>query len=125
MAAGVNVALYKAWGFAIAGFLAGIAGGLLAGTIGVLDATTFPASESILLFALTVVGGAYSALGQVITGLLFRAAPALLNDIGIDGNLAYALFGIGLLHALITAPRGIAGQILDGLRRLRERRSRR
>ncbi len=125
MAAGVNVALYKAWGFAIAGFLAGIAGALLAGTIGVLDATTFPASESILLFALTVVGGAYSALGQVITGLLFRAAPALLNNIGVDGNLAYALFGIGLLHALITAPQGIAGQILDGLARLRRPRSER
>lgn len=125
MAAGVNVALYKAWGFAIAGFLAGIAGALLAGTIGVLDATTFPASESILLFALTVVGGAYSALGQVLTGLLFRAAPALLNDWGVDGNLAYALFGIGLLHALITAPQGIAGQILDGLARLRRPRSER
>jgi branched-chain amino acid transport system permease protein len=123
MAAGVNVALYKAWGFAIAGFLAGIAGALLAATIGVLDATTFPASESILLFALTVVGGAYSALGQVLTGLLFRAAPALLNDWGVDGNLAYALFGIGLLHALITAPQGIAGQILDGLARLRRGRS--
>ncbi len=27
-------------------------------TLGVLDATTFPASESILLFALTIVGGA-------------------------------------------------------------------
>jgi branched-chain amino acid transport system permease protein len=121
MAAGVNVALYKAWGFGIAGFLAGIAGALLAATIGVLDATTFPASESILLFALTVVGGAYSWLGQIITGLLFRAAPALLNDFGIDGNLAYAIFGAGLLHALITAPRGIAGQVIDALKRLRRR----
>jgi branched-chain amino acid transport system permease protein len=121
MAAGVNVALYKAWGFAIAGLLAGVAGGLLAGTIGVLDATTFPASESILLFALTVVGGAYSGLGQIITGLLFRAVPALFNDLGVDGNLAYAIFGAGLLHALVTAPRGVAGQILDGMHRLRRR----
>jgi branched-chain amino acid transport system permease protein len=117
MAAGVNVALYKAWGFALAGFVAGIAGGLLAGTIGVLDATTFPASESILLFALTIVGGAYSWLGQIITGLLFRAAPAFLNDIGIDGNLAYVIFGAGLLHAIITAPAGIAGQLLQRIER--------
>lgn len=124
MAAGVNVAFYKAWGFALAGFVAGIAGGLLAGTIGVLDATTFPASESILLFALTVVGGAYSWLGQVLTGLLMRAAPAFLNDIGVDGNLAYVIFGAGLLHALITAPTGIAGQILGGLQKLARRRGR-
>ena len=118
MAAGVNVAFYKAWGFALAGFVAGIAGGLLAGTIGVLDATTFPASESILLFALTVVGGAYSWLGQILTGLLLRAAPALLNDIGVNGHIAYVIFGAGLLHALITAPSGIAGQILGGIEKL-------
>jgi branched-chain amino acid transport system permease protein len=120
MAAGVNVALYKAWGFALAGFVAGIAGGLLAGTIGVLDATTFPASESILLFALTIVGGAYSWAGQIITGLLFRAAPAFLNDIGVDGDLAYVIFGAGLLHAIITAPAGIAGQLGQLIVRMRQ-----
>jgi branched-chain amino acid transport system permease protein len=113
MAAGINVAFYKAWAFAVAGFVAGIAGGLLAGTIGVLDATTFPASESILLFALTVVGGAFSWIGVVIAALLFRAAPALLNDIGVDGDLAYVIFGVGLLHAIVTAPTGIAGQLGD------------
>lgn len=125
MASGVNVAFYKAWGFALAGFIAGVAGALLAATLGVLDATTFPASESILLFALTVVGGAYSWLGQILTGMLFRAAPALLNDIGVNGHLAYVIFGAGLLHALITAPSGIAGQILDGIRQLARRRTRR
>jgi len=115
MAAGVNVAFYKAWGFAIAGFVAGIAGALLAGTIGVLDATSFPASESILLFALTVVGGAYSILGQVLAGVLYRVIPAFFNDIGINGNIAYVIFGLALIHAIITAPRGIAGQIADAI----------
>jgi branched-chain amino acid transport system permease protein len=121
MAAGVNVAMYKAWGFALAGFVAGLAGGLLAVTIGLLDASTFPASESILLFALTVVGGAYSWAGQVIAGLLFRAAPAFLNDIGVDGDIAYAIFGALLIHALVTAPTGIAGQLAGLLARLGRR----
>jgi branched-chain amino acid transport system permease protein len=122
MAAGVNVALYKGWGFALAGFVAGISGALLAGTIGVLDATTFPASESILLFALTVVGGAYSFLGQIIAGILYRAVPAFLNDIGIDGDIAFVIFGVGLLHAIVTAPTGIAGQLAALLRKLVRRR---
>jgi branched-chain amino acid transport system permease protein len=122
MAAGVNVAFYKIWGFALAGFVAGIAGALLAATIGVLDATTFPASESVLLFALTVVGGAYGWLGQFVAGLLYRAVPAFLNDIGLNGNLAYILFGAGLLHAIITAPTGIAGQIGGLVARLGRRR---
>lgn len=121
MAAGVNVAFYKAWGFALAGFVAGIAGGLLAGTIGVLDATTFPASESILLFALTVVGGAYSFVGQIIAGILYRAVPAFFNDIGIDGDLAFVIFGVGLLHAIVTAPTGIAGQLADLFHRIARR----
>jgi branched-chain amino acid transport system permease protein len=118
MAAGVNVALYKCWAFALSGFLAGVAGALLAATIGVLDARSFPAGDSILLFALTIVGGAYSMLGQIITGILFRAFPALLNDIGVNGHLAFVIFGAALLHALITAPVGIAGQIIGVVARL-------
>jgi branched-chain amino acid transport system permease protein len=121
MAAGINVAFYKAWGFALAGFVAGISGALLAATIGVLDATSFPASESILLFALTVVGGAYSILGQVLAGVLYRVIPAFFNNIGIDGNIAYVIFGIALVHAIITAPQGIAGQIGDAVGALRRK----
>lgn len=124
MAAGVNVAVYKLWAFALSGFVAGLAGALLAATIGVLDARSFPAADSVMLFALTVVGGAYSFLGQVLTGLLFRAVPALLNDLGVDGDIAFVIFGAALLHALITAPTGIAGQILGGLGRLGRRRDR-
>ncbi|ULK99711.1 branched-chain amino acid ABC transporter permease [Bradyrhizobium sp. I71] len=112
-AGGVNIVAYKVWAFALAGFLAGIAGGLLAGGVGQLDASAFPASQSIMLFALTIVGGAYSWIGPIIAGLLLRAFPALLNDFRIDGNIATMVFGIGLLHALVTAPHGVAGQLRD------------
>jgi branched-chain amino acid transport system permease protein len=121
LSAGVNVTRYKTWAFTLAGFLAGIAGGLLAGSVGQLDGRNFPASDSILLFALTVVGGAYSWLGPVITGLLFRAFPSLLISWGVDGNLAYIVFGAALLHALITAPAGVAGQLSDLAAGLRAR----
>jgi branched-chain amino acid transport system permease protein len=121
LSAGVDVTLYKTWAFTLAGFLAGIAGGLLAGSIGQLDGRAFPASDSIMLFALTVVGGVYSALGQVITGLLLRAFPSLLNLWGVDGNIAYIVFGAALLQALITAPGGMASQILSGAQQLRRR----
>ena len=50
--------------------------------------------------------------------------PALLNDLGVDGDIAFVIFGAALLHALITAPTGIAGQILGGLGRLGRRRDR-
>lgn len=121
MASGVNVTLYKTWAFGIAGLLAGGAGGLLAGSLGLLDDGTFRSSESIMLFALAVVGGAQYWLGAVIAAFLFRILPALLADWGVDTDLAFIIFGAGLLHAIITAPDGIAGQIMGAARSLSAR----
>ena len=121
MAAGINVTLYKTWAFGIAGLLAGASGALLAASLGLLDDGTFRSSESIMIFALAVVGGARFWLGPVIAAMLYRVMPALLSSWGVNANLAYVIFGIGLLHALITAPNGIAGQIFDAARRLSTR----
>lgn len=128
VASGVNVLGYKAWAFALSGFLAGISGALLAGNVGQLDGRAFTAFESLNLFALAVVGGVYNWYGAVIAGILLRALPALLNNLGIDGYVTIGIFGIALFHALATAPAGIAGQIsglLAKLRALTERRARR
>ncbi len=121
LAGGVDIVAYKVWAFALAGFLAGVGGGLLAGGVGQLDGSAFPASQSIMLFALTIVGGAYSWAGPIIAGLLLRAFPALLFYYHVDGNIATMVFGAGLLHALITAPKGIAGQIGDVVAAVRAR----
>ena len=43
----------RAW---LSGFLAGVAGGLLAGNLQLLDARSFPPAESVMIFALTIVG---------------------------------------------------------------------
>lgn len=111
MAAGVNVTWFKLWAFALSGFLAGIAGALLSGALGQLDARSFAASEGILLFGLAVVGGVYGWPGAVIAGLLYKLLPALFNDLGVSSDAALIIFGAALLHAIMTAPRGIAGQI--------------
>jgi branched-chain amino acid transport system permease protein len=111
IASGTNVTFYKTWAFGLSGLLAGLGGGLLAGSLGLLDASSFRASESILLFALVIVGGARFWLGAVIAAVLYRVAPGLLNNWGVDADLALIFFGAALLHAVTTAPDGIAGQI--------------
>ncbi len=118
MASGVNVTLYKTWAFGLSGLLAGLGGGLLAASLGLLDAATFRAPESVLLFALVVVGGARFWLGAVIAAILFRVAPGILNNWGVDADLALIFFGAALLHAVITAPDGISGQIGGLIRRV-------
>lgn len=121
LGAGVNVLLYQTWAFALAGFCAGVGGALLAGGVGQLDGRAFGASESVMLFALSVVGGVHHWLGAIIAGLLLRAVPSLLTDFNVNGFLAMVFFGAALLHALITAQEGVAGQVLSLLHRLRAR----
>jgi branched-chain amino acid transport system permease protein len=113
IAAGVSVVRYKAAAFALGGALAGLGGGLIAGLNGQLDNTGFHASQSILLYGLTVVGGAYHWMGAVFAGLLLRALPALFNDHGVDGNLANVFFGFALLVSLIQGRKGVAGALAD------------
>ncbi len=113
IAAGVSVVGYKAWAFTLGGALAGLCGGLIAGLNGQLDDTGFPVAQSILLFALTIVGGAYHWVGALFAALLIRALPALLNDHGVDGNLANAFYGFALLVSLIQGRKGLAGQLAD------------
>lgn len=120
--AGVNVLLYQTWAFGLAGACAGVAGALLAGAVGQLDGRGFAASESVLLFALTIVGGAYHWIGALVAGLLLRAAPSLLIDFGVNGFLAMVFFGAALLHALITTPQGVAGQLTGAWARRQARR---
>jgi branched-chain amino acid transport system permease protein len=122
IASGVNIVFYKAWAFALAGFLAGIGGGLLAGCYGGLDGGAFAAADSILLFAVSVIGGIADWQGALLAALLFRVPPAFLNGLGVNGNFATLLFGAGLIHALMTAPNGISGQLHDAVARFRARR---
>ena len=117
---GVNMFRAKMKAFALTGFLAGVAGALLAGNVGQLDGRSFAAPESLFLFALALVGGAQHWLGALIAGLLLRAVPSLLTDFGVSGYAGTVIFGAALLQALVTAPRGIAGQILDLVARLRK-----
>lgn len=119
MSAGINVTKYKIWAFGLAGFLAGVSGGLLAGVVGQLRVQTFPAAQSILLFALVVVGGPRLLAGAAIAGLLYRAVPSRLTQWDLDADLSLVLFGLALFHALITAPDGIGGQMRGGIDMLR------
>jgi branched-chain amino acid transport system permease protein len=124
LASGVDTTRSKLTALALVSFTTGVAGGLLAAEAGLLDPSNFGAADSIVLFAVVLIGGAFSLLGAVIGGLLSQAFPSLLTQLGVNGNLILVIFGFGLIHAVSTAPRGIAGQ-LQGLAALVRRRRRR
>jgi branched-chain amino acid transport system permease protein len=110
LAAGVNVTLYKMWAFALASFVTGVAGALLGSASGKLYNYSFPTQESIILFAVVLMGGVYTLWGAVLAGVLLWVLPALFNIWGVASQLPTVLFGIGVLQVITTAPAGIAHQ---------------
>jgi branched-chain amino acid transport system permease protein len=119
LAAGINVWFYKLWAFALASFITGVAGGVLAGAVHYLYSIGFPTQDSITLLAVTLMGGVFSLWGAVIAGFLSQFLPALLNNWGVSADWLIILFGLGVLQVLTTAPAGLADQVPRDLARLR------
>jgi branched-chain amino acid transport system permease protein len=118
LAAGINTTLYKLWAFALASFVTGVAGALLAGAVRFLYSIDFQTQDSITLLAVVLMGGAYSMWGAIVAGLLLQLLPAWLNNLGVSSDWLTILFGIGVLQVLTTAPRGIVEQLPKDLARL-------
>ena len=111
LAAGVNIVLYKMWAFALASFMAGVAGALLAAQVGQPTAQSFQTLDSLTLLATTLIGGIYSLWGAVVAGCFSQLLPFLFQvQWGINPNFVLILFGAGLLQVLLTAPGGLADQ---------------
>jgi branched-chain amino acid transport system permease protein len=111
IAAGVNVTLYKLWAFALASFMTGVAGGLLAASAGGLTTYGFPTQDSITLLAVVLMGGIYSFWGPIVAALLLKLLPELLKNWGLPPDLLTILFGLGVLQVMLTAPAGLVVQV--------------
>jgi branched-chain amino acid transport system permease protein len=118
LAGGINTTLYKLWAFALASFVTGVAGGLLAGALHYLYSINFQTQDSITLLAVVLMGGAYSMWGAVLAGILQQFLPALFTNWGISPDWLTILFGVGVLQVLTTAPRGIVDQFPKDMARL-------
>ncbi|EHN10217.1 ABC-type branched-chain amino acid transport system permease component [Patulibacter medicamentivorans] len=119
--AGVSLSLSQIWAFGLAGVLAGLAGGLLAGQLGQLGPSTFQISESMLLFALVVVAGAHHWAGWILAAVLYKVVPFALSEAGVDGSVATILFGVALMGSMLGSPHGVVGAAEQALvtRRIR------
>ncbi|MGH2916760.1 MAG: branched-chain amino acid ABC transporter permease [Solirubrobacteraceae bacterium] len=107
LAAGINTTLYKLWAFALAAFITGVAGGLLAGADRYLYSIDFQTQDSITLLGVVLMGGIFSIWGAIIAALLMQLLPALLQSWGVSPDWLSILFGIGVLQVLTMEPAGI------------------
>jgi branched-chain amino acid transport system permease protein len=118
LAAGINTTFYKLWAFALASFVTGVAGALVAGSFRYLNSLTFSTQDSITLLAVVLMGGAYSMSGAIVAAFLLKFLQALLNNWGVSPDWLTILFGIGVLQVLTTAPRGLVDQVPKDLARM-------
>jgi branched-chain amino acid transport system permease protein len=118
IAAGVNITLYKLWAFALASFITGIAGCLLAASPGGITIGGFPTQDSVTIVAVVLLAGTYSVWGAVVAALFFKLLPALLGEWGLPADSLTVLFGVGVIIALVSAPRGLVEQVPADLKRL-------
>ena len=116
-ALGVSVLRTKLTAFAAAGFVAGAAGGLLAGTLGVIDPANFTPLQAITFFVLAVMLGTGHWEGAMALGVFNAGSAALFREIGISPDIAAMLFGVGAVQVLSMGGDGFSGELRRVLRR--------
>lgn len=108
LSAGIHVTRYKMLAFALASFMAGVAGGLFAGTVRKgMQIDAFNRQSAIFLIAVTIMGGIYSLWGGVL-GAFFATCLLKFLTQNVAGHqfwtrFSLSLFGFGLLTNLIQS----------------------
>lgn len=100
---GVNLSRTKLSAFALSGYIAASAGGLFAYQQGAVDVAAFPMTESVTVFAVTVVGGLTSVAGGVAGAVYlvaFKRFP-FLQDFELLAT------GVGMMFLLLFLPGGL------------------
>jgi ABC-type branched-subunit amino acid transport system ATPase component/ABC-type branched-subunit amino acid transport system permease subunit len=100
----VSPTFAKLAAFGVAGGLAALAGGLLAGLRVQFGPDAFGPEVSLQVVAMTVIGGLGSVGGAVLGALYVIGLPALFNN---NTTVALATSGIGLLVLLLFLPGGL------------------
>ena len=105
-------------GFAVSAAFAGVAGGLYAGYLGVLNPGNFGFMKSIEILVMVVLGGMGSMLGSVLSATVLTVLPEALRSFSEYRMVVYAL---ALVLMMIFKPSGLLGQYDFSLSRLVEK----
>ena len=106
-ASGINTTYYKLLAFILAAFFAGIAGGLYAHHVGVLNPAKFDFNYSIEILVMVVLGGMGSITGSVISATVLTILPEALRQFSDYRMLVYSII---LIMVMLFKPSGLLGQ---------------
>ena len=111
---GYKTSTYKLIAFAIGAALSSLGGVLFASYITFIDASSFTVNESILLWAMIILGGLARNRGALLGALLLIIIPEVLRFIGFPDELAglmrQCVYGLLLVFLMLYRPQGIWGK---------------
>jgi len=115
---GINTTYYKVMTFAVSAFLAGVAGALFAGHLGILVPQRFDFMQSINILMIVVLGGMGSMAGSVIAAAILTSLPLMMQFMNQYRMIIYALL---LIIVMIFKPTGLLGNYDFSLSRILEK----
>ena len=136
-AMGVDTTGYKVRSFVISSFFAGIAGGLFAHFVPIINPGSFTFVRSMEIVVMVVLGGLGSTTGAIVAAIFLTLLPeglrSLFGAMGAEGSLAQRvdqirmpIYGLLLVVLMLLRPQGLFGtrEIWDVLPRWIPRRRR-
>ncbi|MFA5936362.1 MAG: branched-chain amino acid ABC transporter permease [Candidatus Paceibacterota bacterium] len=110
---GYKTSTYKLIVFVISASLASLGGVLFASYITFIDSNLFTINESILLWAIIILGGIAKNRGALLGALFLIAIPEALRFIGfpneVAGLMRQCIYGLLLVIFMLYRPKGILG----------------
>lgn len=106
-ASGIHTTYYKLLAFILAAFFAGVAGGLYAHQIGIIDPAKFDFNRSTEILVMVVLGGMGSITGSIISATVLTILPEALRGFS---NYRMLLYSVVLICVMLFRPTGLLGR---------------
>ncbi len=106
-ASGINTTYYKMVAFVLAAAIAGVAGGLYAHQIGIINPSKFDFNYSIEFLVMVVLGGMGSITGSIVAAIILTILPEALRSFSDYRMLIYSIILIGMM---LFKPSGLLGR---------------
>jgi branched-chain amino acid transport system permease protein len=119
-AMGVDTTGYKVRAFVVSAFFAGIAGGLFAHFVPIINPGSFTFVKSMEIVVMVVLGGLGSSTGAIVAAVFLTLLPEALRSaftaMGAEGSLAQKVdqirmpvYGLLLVALMLLRPQGLFG----------------
>jgi branched-chain amino acid transport system permease protein len=111
---GKNVRAFKVWVFVTGGALAAIAGSLFAHYMTYISPANFTINDTILIFAVVIIGGAANSWGPVVGAAILVSVMEALRFMEISplivGFTRQIAYGVVLIAFMCFRPQGFLGE---------------